>query len=158
MEQLRPNRTRQAADRGHDSSAVAESRDPRAAANLVALRVVGAVLVVATGAIHLYLYRDGFSSVPTIGGLFLTNFVVAVVLGLAILLRGRAFWSLLGAGFCLGTLVAFIVSVHWGLFGYQETLTGAWQERAVVVEVAGAVVCAGLTVTLLRGHRGLSAI
>jgi hypothetical protein len=120
--------------------------------------VVGAVLVVATGAIHLYLYRDGFSSVPTIGGLFLTNFVVAVVLGLAILLRGRAFWSLLGAGFCLGTLVAFIVSVHWGLFGYQETLTGAWQERAVVVEVAGAVVCAGLTVTLLRGHRGLSAI
>ena len=154
MQQLRRNRTGQAADRDHDTRAVAESHDPGTGANLVALRAVGAGLVAAVGAIHLYLYRDGFSSVPTIGRLFLANFVVAVVLGLAILVRGRALWGLLGAGFCLGTLVAFLVSVHWGLFGYQETLSGAWQQRAAVVEVAGAIACALVAVLSLRPGRG----
>jgi hypothetical protein len=149
MEQLQRNRTRQAAERTDDRRA----GHPRAGANLVALRAVAAVLVIATGAIHLYLYQDGFSSVPTIGGLFLANFVVAVALGLAILVRGRALWSLLGAGFCLGTLVAFLVSVRWGLFGYQETLRGAWQERAAVVEVAAAIACVVLAMLSLRRRR-----
>jgi hypothetical protein len=155
MKQLQRDRARQAAVAADDRRATDRDR-PRAGANLVALRAVGAVLVAATGAIHLYLYRDGFSSVPTIGPLFLTNFVVAVALGLGILVRGRASWSLLGAGFCLGTLVAFLVSVHWGLFGYRETLSGAWQERAAVVEVAGAIACACLTIWLLRARRGRS--
>ena len=57
-------------------------------------------------------------------------------------MRGRAAWSLLGAGFCLATLAGFLISVHWGLFGYRETLSGAWQERAAVVEIAGATACA----------------
>jgi hypothetical protein len=92
--------------------------------------------------------------VPTIGPLFLANFVVAVVLGLAVLVRGGWIVSLLGAGFCLGTLVAFLVSVHSGLFGHQETLSGAWQGRAAAVEIAGTI--AGLVVTgwALRGMRG----
>lgn len=91
---------------------------------------------------------------PTIGPLFLANFVVAVVLGLAVLVRGGWIVSLLGAGFCLGTLVAFLVSVHSGLFGHQETLSGAWQGRAAAVEIAGTI--AGLVVTgwALRGMRG----
>ena len=103
--------------------------------------VVAAALVVATGAIHLHLYTDGYSAVPTIGPLFLANFVVAVVLGIALLARPRPLWALLGAGFCLATLAGFLISVHWGLFGYQETLRGAWQARAAVVEVAGAIAC-----------------
>jgi hypothetical protein len=77
--------------------------------------------------------------VPTIGRLFLANFVVAALLGVAVLARGRWLWSLLGAGFCLGTLVAFLISVHRGLFGYEETMSGAWQARAAAVEVAGAI-------------------
>jgi hypothetical protein len=155
MKQLQRNVTRQAAVAAHDRHATQGDR-PRADANLVALRAVGAVLVATTGAIHLYLYQDGFSSVPTIGRLFLANFVVAAVLGVAILVRGRALWSLLGAGFCLGTLVAFLVSVHWGLFGYRESLSGAWQEGAAAVEVAGAVACACLTIWLLRARRDRS--
>jgi hypothetical protein len=141
MEQLHHNQARQPATPADAQRDAATGRRPRSSVNLVAARVVAAALVIATGAIHLYLYQDGFSSVPTIGRLFLANFVVAVVLGLAVLLRGRWTWSLLGAGFCLGTLVAFLVSVHWGLFGYQETLSGAWQQRAAAVEIAGAVAC-----------------
>ena len=141
MEQLQRNQTRQADDR-RDAAA---GRAPRTSVNQVAARVVAAALVIATGAIHLYLYQDGFSALPTIGRLFLANFVVAVVLGLAVLVRGRWIWGLLGAGFCLGTLAGFLVSVHWGLFGYQETLSGAWQQRAAAVEIAGAVACLAVT-------------
>jgi hypothetical protein len=136
MEQLQRNETRQPT-----APADAAGGSPGASVNLVAARVVAAALVVATGAIHLYLYQDGFSAIPTIGRLFLANFAIAVVLGLAVLVRGRWIPSLLGAGFCLGTLAAFLVSVHWGLFGYQETLSGAWQQRAAAVEIAGAVAC-----------------
>ena len=37
--------------------------------------VLGAALVIITGAIHLYLYEDYFSTVPTIGQLFVANFL-----------------------------------------------------------------------------------
>jgi len=108
------------------------------------LRVAAAGLVIATGAIHLYLYQDYFSNVPTIGRLFVANFVTAIVLGAAVLLRPRLLWAALGAAFCLVTLAGFLISVHWGLFGYQETLRGAWQERAAAVEILGAIACAWL--------------
>jgi hypothetical protein len=112
---------------------------------------VAAGLVIATGAIHLYLYQNSYSSIPTIGRLFLVNFAVAVVVGIGLLVRPRPVWAVLGAGFCLATLGAFLVSVHWGLFGFQETLHGAWQERAAAVEVAGAIACASLG-ALSRGR------
>jgi hypothetical protein len=158
MEQLQRNPTRRRAEQAPASRPAAPAgRARRAGVNLVAARAVASALVIATGAIHLYLYQDGYSAVPTIGRLFLANFVVGVVLGLAILLRGRPAWSLLGAGFCLGTLGGFLVSVHWGLFGYQETLSGAWQERAAVVEVAGAIACGVVTIWTLRARPGRSA-
>ena len=105
------------------------------------LRVAAAGLVIVTGAIHLYLYQDYFSNVPTIGRLFVANFVTAIVLGAVLLLRPRLLWAALGAVFCLATLGGFLISIHWGLFGYQETLRGAWQERAAIVEILGAIVC-----------------
>ncbi|MGN6380416.1 MAG: hypothetical protein ACTHNU_15800 [Gaiellales bacterium] len=118
----------------------------------VTARALTAALVVATGAIHLYLYHLYFSAVPTIGRLFLVNFASSLVLGALILLRRGPWWGLIGAGFCLVTLGAFLVSVHWGLFGYRETLSGQWQERAAAVEVAGAV--AGVVAALLAARQG----
>jgi hypothetical protein len=154
MEQLQRNQARRPAARADERRDAAPDRRDRGSINLIAARFIAAALVIATGAIHLYLYQNGFSSVPTIGRLFLANFVVAVVLGLAVLLRGRRIWSLLGAGFCLGTLVAFLVTVHWGLFGYQETLSGAWQQRAAVVEIAGTIACLVLMGWAFRSPRG----
>jgi hypothetical protein len=151
MEQLQRHTTRTATGRYRRDAA---GRDTgRSGGLLLAGRAVASVLIVATGAIHLYLYQDGFSSIPTIGRLFLVNGVVAVVLGAALLARGRPIWSLLGAGFCLTTLAAFLISVHWGLFGHRETLHGAWQERAAAVEIAGAAAAGLVTVALLRGRR-----
>jgi len=112
-----------------------------ATASRSAVRATAALLVAATGVIHLYLYQDYFSSVATIGPLFLANFAAGVVVAVLIL-RGGRLWALAGGAFCLLTLAAFLVSVHWGLFSYNETLGGPWQERAGAVEVAGAIACA----------------
>ena len=52
------------------------------------LCVIGAGLLVATGAIHLDLYLTGYRTIPTIGWLFLVQIVVAFALGLIVLAFG----------------------------------------------------------------------
>ena len=49
------------------------------------LRVAGASLLIATGAIHLDLYLTGYRTIPTIGWLFLLQVIAAFALGLAVL-------------------------------------------------------------------------
>jgi hypothetical protein len=125
---------------------------PRERSSARAVQSLGAALVVATGVVHHYLYHDYFSAVPTIGRLFLANFVAGVILGALLLLRRGWIWPLLGAGYCAGTLAAFLWSVQWGLFGYHETLRGSWQDRAAVIEIAGVLVCLAATLLTSRGH------
>ena len=105
------------------------------------VRATAALLVAATGVIHLYLYQDYFSAVATIGPLFLLNFATGIAVGALILWSRGHVWPAAGGAFCLVTLGAFLVSVHWGLFGYHETLSGAWQERAAAIEIAGTIAC-----------------
>jgi hypothetical protein len=136
---------REAADRSRSHPAVRRESVARAA------QAVAAGLVGATGLIHLYLYEDYFSAVPTIGRLFLANFAAGVVLAVLLLRRGWI-WPAAGAGYCAATLGAFLWSVQWGLFGYQESLHGTWQTRAAAVEIAGTLV--GLIATLLIARRG----
>jgi len=106
-----------------------------------ALRLAGAAFVAATAAIHIYLYAHYFSAVPTIGPLFLANGAAGIAIGAIIVLRRGGVWPLIGAAFCAATLGAFLWSVRWGLFGYQESLHGPWQERAAAAEIAGTIAC-----------------
>ena len=115
-----------------------EGSEPRFARLLAS---VGGVLVIGTGVIHLYLYQDTFSAIPTIGNLFLVNFASGISIGSLVIFWPRRPWAVLGAVYCATTLAVFLISVRWGLFGYQETLRGAWQERAAAVEIAGALAC-----------------
>ena len=132
MEQLQRDRERQAAERAGRRDAAPSGGGARSSVNLVAARAVAAGLVVATGAIHLYLYRDGFSAVPTIGRLFLLNFVGSAVVGvtLAAPVRrlGRSIGDLililaaLGAiGIALGSLASLLISEYRPLFGFMES-------------------------------------
>jgi hypothetical protein len=114
-------------------------------------RALAGGLVIATGAIHLYLYQEYFSVVATVGPLFLANAAAGAVVGVPILLRGGWIWPLLGAAFCAATLGAFLWSVEWGLFGYHERLHGTWQGRAAVVEIAGVVTCIAAGALAARG-------
>jgi hypothetical protein len=95
-------------------------------------RFLGALAVLAMGAVHLQQYTDAYEHIPTIGTLFVVNFAAATVIGVALLLpmehlAGR--WAaptvvLVGvAGIALsaGTLVMLLISERTPLFGFQES-------------------------------------
>jgi hypothetical protein len=111
------------------------------------VRAVGAALVAATGAVHLWLYFDYFHEVHVVGILFLVNAASAAVLAAAILLVGSN-WSLAaGIAFEAATLGAFVLSVYHGLFGYVESLSGGWQEAAAGIELAAIAALAAAAVS-----------
>lgn len=94
-------------------------------------RGLGALAILAVGAIHLDQYYGPYSAIPTIGTLFVVNFVAATVIGLALLaplehIAGR--WSgpvvaLVAAGgiaMAAGSFVLLAISERTPLFGFQE--------------------------------------
>ena len=123
------------------------------------LRVAGAGLLIAAGAIHLDLYLTGYRTIPTIGWLFLLQVIAAFGLGLAVLAvlipgGGRLVGACRlaaagGAGFALATLGGYLLSVWTGLFGFTEVRTTAGI-IAGVVEVAAFAVLAALALAPVR--------
>ncbi len=90
------------------------------------LRVVGAGLLAAIGAIHLDLYTNGgFRHIPTIGWLFLLQVIAAFVLAVLQLVPGGRLLAALGAGFAVATLGGYLLSIWFGLFGFHEVRTTA---------------------------------
>jgi hypothetical protein len=94
----------------------------------LAARVLGALSLLAVGAIHLQQYFELYSEIPTIGTLFVLNFVGATVVGLALLtpverLAGRAglvLLTLAGIGQAATAFVFLYISERTPLFGFQE--------------------------------------
>jgi hypothetical protein len=124
--------------RGRDAVRLEVERSGRSAATsrggtwpLIA-RVVGALAVLAIGAVHLQQYEMLYSAIPTIGTLFVLNFAAATVVGLGLLAPletvfggrwgGAAVGLLTLAGVALAaTSFAFLaISEHTPLFGFME--------------------------------------
>ncbi len=121
-----------------------ELRLPATHARLrLALRLAGAGLLIATGAIHLDLYLTGYRSIPTIGWLFLLQVIAAFGLGVLVLATGEWLAAAAGAGFALATLGGYLLSLWIGLFGFTEVRTTAGIV-AGVIEVAAFAALAGL--------------
>ena len=99
------------------------------------LGIVGAALLVASGAIHLDLYVTGYRTIPTIGPLFLLQVISAFVLAAAILITGNWMAEAAGALFAVSTLGGYLLSLWVGLFGFTEvrTTAGIW---AGIIDVA----------------------
>ncbi|WP_314225075.1 hypothetical protein [Streptomyces zaehneri] len=122
---------------------------------LIALRLTAAGTVAAMGVIHLHLWYDGYRYLDTIGTLFLLNAIGAGLLALSLLItpiRLLPVLATLGALFAAGTLVALIISLTSGLFGFQETLDANLVEPALAVEAAGCVLLAALALLSRRGQ------
>jgi hypothetical protein len=95
-------------------------------------RVIGAIALLVVGGVHLEQYSVAhFSVIPTIGPLFLVNFIAATSLGLVLLIpirrsarRGRLLFdslaSLAGIGVSAGALAALLISEHTPLLGFME--------------------------------------
>ncbi len=94
-------------------------------------RILGALAVVAVGIVHIEAYSGPYSAVPTIGELFVVNFLAATVIGGALIfplerLAGRwggvavALATVAGIALAAGSLVMLIISEHGTLFGFHE--------------------------------------
>ena len=126
------------------------------------LRVAGAGLLIAAGAIHLDLYLTGYRTIPVIGWLFLLQVIAAFGLALAVLaiggrpgIAGRLA-AAAGAGFALATLGGYLLSVWTGLFGFHEVRTTAGIV-AGVIDVAAFAVLAALALAPVRADAAAKA-
>jgi len=89
----------------------------------LAARLLGALALLATGAVHLQQYLKLYSQIPTIGTLFVLNFAGATVIGIGLLVPVKRMAGLLAlAGIALAaTAFAFLlISEHTPLFGFME--------------------------------------
>jgi hypothetical protein len=114
-----------------DTSLRARSIDRRSTASAL-VRLLAAISLLALGAVHLqqYIVRD-YRVIPTIGPLFLLNFIGGTVLGLYFLIpvgrrAGRvrrlvdAVAALAGWFVAAGALAALLASEHTPVFGFME--------------------------------------
>jgi hypothetical protein len=97
--------------------------------------------------VHLDLWVQGFSSVSTIGPLFMLDFVAGMIIGVGVLVWRHWLPALAAAGFGAATVVAFWISVVHGLFGVKETPTGSSEILAEVAEYSA--VAFGLAVAVM---------
>lgn len=116
------------------------------------LRTLTAAAVLVSGAVHGYLWWDGFRDIEVIGPLFLLN--AAAGLLIAVLVLAWQHWlPLLGAvGFGASTLVAFVISATVGLFGVHEVWTGGAVLTAAISEIAAVVFGAAAAIREQRSH------
>ena len=108
----------------------------------MALRVlgmVGALTIVASGVVHLYLWgqTDGYRAVPTIGVLFLLQGIIGCLLGLVVAVVSHPLAPAGGAAYMAASVAGLLISIRWGLFGYDETLGAPWATFSLVDELLG---------------------
>ena len=145
------------------------ARLPTSRRSIVALTFLylGALAVLATGVAHIEQYAvDDYSTVPTIGTLFLLNFVASIVIAVGLIapLRRvtgrytdaiRAVFAVGGIGLGVLSLAALFVSESSGLFGFVEHGYRMAIVVAIVAEVAATMF---LVAFLLANGTGLQEI
>jgi len=94
-------------------------------------RVLGALSLLVAGAVHLQQYEDLYSAIPTIGQLFVVNFVAATVVGVGLLLPIELVWrrggawvetglAFAGIALAAGAYAFLLVAERRPLFGFME--------------------------------------
>lgn len=122
---------------------------------------IGALAVLATGVIHFQEYSSqGYSNIPTIGPLFLLNFISATIVGLGLLLPVglvtrlagtiRALLAVAGIGIAASSLVGLWISEQSTLFGFAE--------RGYPPDIVRAIVAEAVAVLALALYLGLDGI
>jgi hypothetical protein len=129
--------------------------------SLTVSRTLGAIALLLIGGIHYQQYRYAFySAVPTIGALFLANFIGATMLGLFLLTPGKSrlgrlgkmleqLAALAGVGLAASGLAALLVSEHTPLFGFMEH---GYRFVIVLTLTSEAAAIALLTLFLVRAR------
>ena len=123
-------------------------------------RGLGALAVVLVGVVHLQQYLGPYEAVPTIGTLFVVNFVAATVIGLALLapiehVAGRwagvavALATVSGIVLAAGSFVLLLISERTPVFGFQEP---GYDPTAIALSRAAEVAAVALLGASLVGR------
>jgi hypothetical protein len=118
------------------------------ASTATVMRYLGALAVLAVGVDHLeQYYVDYYRAVPTIGTLFMLDFISATVIAVGLMLPLRQLTSrfgdrlftllaLAGIGIGAGTLAGLLASENAGLFGFMEVGYRSAIVLSIVFDVA----------------------
>ena len=135
------------------------ARDRAEGRGLTVARTLGGLALLVVAGVHLEQYTVAhFSVIPTIGPLFLANFIAAMVVGLFLLLRVGpvsrgipllldALAALAGIGVAAGALVALFISEYVSLFGFMEH---GYRTEIVIAIGAELAAIAALSVVVVR--------
>ena len=129
-------------------------------------RLIGALAVLVVGIVHLQAYGGPYAAVPTIGELFIVNFIAATAIGVALLLpleRLLGRWANVavvlvtsaGVALAAGSLAMLIISERGTLFGFHEPgydPQAIWRSRFAEI-VAIALLGASLALRAARSAR-----
>lgn len=110
------------------------------------MRVLAAVSVLVSAAVHLYLWLDFARDDDFLGPSFMLNAVGGAVIAVLLLVWRHWVPPFLAVGFGLSTLLAFVLATTVGLFGVTASWTGWAVWVAAVSEVVAAVAGASLLV------------
>lgn len=131
----------------------------------IAVRVLGALVILFVGADHYWQYAvNDYSVVPTIGTLFLLNFISATCVGLLLLTPlerlSHRFGPLAlklvtfsGFGIAAGSLAGLLYSEQAPLFGFMESNYRPAIIVALATEFAAAVLLGLLLLLTLKAGR-----
>lgn len=113
------------------------------------MRYLGALAILAVGAIHLQQYIGAdYRAIPTVGKLFLLNAIASAIVGLGLLAPLRRVWAahradaalallaLAAVTIAIGSLVALFISETGSLFGFTESGYRTPIIAAIVAEAA----------------------
>ncbi len=132
--------------------------------SLTAARTLAAIALLLIGGIHYQQYRYAFySAVPTIGPLFLVNFIGATMLGLFLLAPGKSrlgplgslleqLAALAGIGLAASGFAALLISEQTPLFGFMEH----GYRFVIVLTITSEAVAIALLTLFLAGARSHS--
>ena len=108
------------------------------------MRLLAAVSVLVSAAVHLYLWLDFARDDDVLGPSFMLNAVGGAVIAVLVLVWRHWVTALLAAGFGLSTLLAFVLATTVGFFGVTASWTGWAVWVAALAEVVAVVAGAAL--------------
>jgi hypothetical protein len=130
-------------------------------------RYLGALAVLAVGVDHIeQYYVDYYRAVPTIGTLFVLDFIAATVIAVGLLLPLRRLSSqfgdrlftllaLAGIGIGAGTLAGLLASENVGLFGFMEVGYRSAIVLSIVFDVAAIALLSAFLALRALSHDAL---
>ena len=100
----------------------------------------GSALLAGSAVLHFHLWSsEGYRHIPTIGPLFLAPAVAGLLLALATAIFRRLVLVAAAAGLATSSASALLISIWWGLFGWQETSSAPYVGLALTIETIAAV-------------------